>query len=34
MKLNDFNRDERFVLIVNFHNCFDKALKKVCNAGP
>ena len=34
-KLKDFNRDNRFVLIINFHNCFDKALrKKVCNARP
>jgi len=27
-KLNNFNRDNRFVLIVNFHNRFDKALTK------
>jgi len=27
-KLKDFNRDNRFVLIVNFHNRFDKALRK------
>ncbi len=35
MKLNNFNLDNHFVLIVNFRNRFDKALqKKVCNAGP
>jgi len=34
-KLNDFNHDIRFVLIINIRNRFDKALtKKVCNAGP
>jgi len=26
IKLNNFNRDIRFVLIVNFRNCFDKSL--------
>ncbi len=28
-KLNNFNRHNRFVLIVNFHNRFDKALRKI-----
>jgi len=28
MKLNNFNRDNHFVLIVNFRNHFDKALTK------
>jgi len=28
MKLNDFNRNNRFILIVNFCNHFDKALTK------
>jgi len=28
MKLNDFNRNNRFVLIVNFCNHFDKVLTK------
>jgi len=27
-KINNFNLDNRFVLIVNFHNNFDKALTK------
>ncbi len=34
MKLNDFNCNNHFVLIINFCNHYDKALtKKVCNAG-
>ncbi len=28
-KLNNFNRDNRFVLIVNFHNRFVKALTEI-----
>jgi len=28
MKLNDFKRDNRFVLIVNIRNGFNKALMK------
>jgi len=28
-KLKNFNRHNRFVLIVNFHNRFDKALRKI-----
>ncbi len=27
-KLNNFNRDNRFVLIVNYHNRFDTVLRK------
>jgi len=28
-KLNNFNRHNRFVLIINFHNCFVKALTEI-----
>ncbi len=27
-KLDNFNHNNRFVLIVDFHNCFNKALTK------